>query len=42
VRSRIYADDRNTGYAGGYWTENLRTGFEQNSPGWRTSEYLRI
>jgi iron complex outermembrane receptor protein len=42
VRSRIYADDRNTGYAGGYWTENLRTGFEQKSPGWQTSEYLRI
>jgi iron complex outermembrane recepter protein len=42
VRSRIYADDRNTGYAGGYWTENLRTGFKQTSPGWQTSEYLRI
>jgi iron complex outermembrane receptor protein len=42
VRSRIYADDRNTGYAGGYWTENLRAGFEQKSAGWQTSEYLRI
>jgi iron complex outermembrane recepter protein len=42
VRSRIYADDRNTGHAGGYWTENLRTGFQQKSPGWQTSEYLRI
>ncbi|HEY1898208.1 MAG TPA: TonB-dependent receptor [Steroidobacteraceae bacterium] len=42
VRSRIYADDRNTGYAGGYWTENLRTGFEQKSASWQTSEYLRI
>ncbi|HEY6457850.1 MAG TPA: TonB-dependent receptor [Steroidobacteraceae bacterium] len=42
VRSRIYADDRNTGYAAGYWTENLRAGFEQNSTGWQTSEYLRI
>jgi iron complex outermembrane recepter protein len=42
VRSRIYADDRNTGYAGGYWTENLRAGFEQKSPGWQTSESLRI
>jgi iron complex outermembrane recepter protein len=42
VRSRIYADDRNTQYAGGYWTENLRTGFEQKSTGWETSEYLRI
>jgi iron complex outermembrane receptor protein len=42
VRSRIYADDRNTGYAGGYWTENLRAGFEQKSAGWQTREYLRI
>ncbi len=42
VRSGIYADDRNTGHAGGYWTENLRTGFEQKSPAWQTSEYLRI
>ncbi len=42
VRSRIYADDRNTGYAGGYWTENLRAGFQQKSTGWHTSEFLRI
>ena len=42
VRSRIYADDRNTGYAGGYWTQNLRAGFEQKSSGWQTSEFLRI
>jgi iron complex outermembrane recepter protein len=42
VRSRIYADDRNTGYAGGYWTEGLRAGFEQKSTGWQTSEFLRI
>jgi iron complex outermembrane receptor protein len=42
VRSRIYADDRNTGYAGGYWTQNLRAGFEQKSSGWQTSESVRI
>jgi iron complex outermembrane receptor protein len=42
ARSRIYADDRNSGYAGGYWTENLRAGFEQKSTGWQTSEFLRI
>jgi iron complex outermembrane recepter protein len=42
VRSGIYADDRNTGYAGGYWTENLRAGFEQKRTGWQTSEYVRI
>ena len=42
VRSGIYADDRNNGHAGGYWTENLRAGFEQKSPGWQTSEFVRI
>jgi iron complex outermembrane receptor protein len=42
VRSRIYADDRNTGYAGGFWTENLRAGFEQKRTGWQTSEFVRI
>jgi iron complex outermembrane receptor protein len=42
VRSRIYGDDRNSGYAAGYWTENLRAGFEQKRPGWQTSESLRI
>jgi iron complex outermembrane receptor protein len=42
VRSRIYADDRNTGYAGGYWTENLRAGFAQKRAGWQMSESLRI
>ncbi|HTC51066.1 MAG TPA: TonB-dependent receptor [Steroidobacteraceae bacterium] len=42
ARSGIYADDRNTGYAGGYWTENLRAGFEHKSSGWQTSEFVRI
>ena len=42
VRSRIYADDRNSGYAGGYWTENLRAGFEQKRHGWQSSEFVRI
>jgi iron complex outermembrane receptor protein len=42
ARSRIYGDDRNTGYAGGYWTQNLRTGFEQQRTGWQTSEFVRI
>jgi iron complex outermembrane recepter protein len=42
ARSRIYGDDRNTGYAGGYWIENLRTGFQQKRSGWQTSEFLRI
>jgi iron complex outermembrane receptor protein len=42
VRSRIYADDRNTAYAGGFWTESLRAGFEQQSHRWQTSEFVRI
>ncbi|HTY50800.1 MAG TPA: TonB-dependent receptor [Steroidobacteraceae bacterium] len=42
VRSRIYADDRNTGYAGGYWTENVRTGFQQRTGAWQVSEFLRV
>jgi iron complex outermembrane receptor protein len=42
VRSGIYGDDRNTGYAGGYWTENLRAGFEQKRTGWQMSEFVRI
>ena len=42
VRSRMYADDRNSAYAGGYWTENLRAGLEQDSPGWHTSEFVRV
>jgi iron complex outermembrane recepter protein len=42
ARSGIYADDRSTGHAGGYWTENLRAGFEQKSTGWQMSEFLRV
>jgi iron complex outermembrane recepter protein len=42
VRSRIYADDRNTGYAGGYWTENVRAGFEQKTGAWQVTEFLRL
>jgi iron complex outermembrane recepter protein len=42
ARSGIYADDRNTGYAGGYWIENIRTGFEQRTGSWQLSEFLRL
>jgi len=42
ARSGIYADDHSSGHAGGYWTENLRAGFEQRSTGWETREFLRV
>ena len=41
-RSAIYADDRNTAAAPGYWVANVRAGFTQESKHWRFSEYLRI
>jgi iron complex outermembrane receptor protein len=41
-RARIYADDRNTASAAGYWEFNWRGGFEQESGGWRFSEFGRL
>lgn len=41
-RARIYADDRNSDAASGYWAANVRTGFQQESAHWRFSEYLQI
>jgi iron complex outermembrane recepter protein len=41
-RARIYADDRNTQAAAGYWVANLRAGFEQQTPHWHFSEFGRI
>jgi iron complex outermembrane receptor protein len=41
-RARIYADDRNSDAAAGYWVANLRAGFEQESRHWRISEYARL
>jgi iron complex outermembrane receptor protein len=41
-RSQIYADDRNSTAAAGFWTTNLRTGLTQQSPRWTLSETLRI
>jgi iron complex outermembrane receptor protein len=41
-RSKIYADDRNTDAAAGYWVANLRAGFEQETPHWRFSEFARL
>jgi iron complex outermembrane receptor protein len=41
-RARIYADDRNTASAAGYWELNWRGGFEQETKGWRFSEFGRL
>jgi iron complex outermembrane receptor protein len=41
-RGKIYADDRNTDAAAGYWVANWRAGFEQQSKHWRFSEFARI
>jgi iron complex outermembrane receptor protein len=41
-RGKIYADDRNTDAAAGYWVANWRAGFEQQSRHWRFSEFARI
>jgi len=41
-RARIYADDTNSDAAAGYWVENLRAGFAQETRHWRFSEYVRI
>jgi iron complex outermembrane receptor protein len=41
-RARIYVDDRNSDAAAGYWTANLRAGFEQETRHWRLTEFARI
>ena len=41
-RAKIYADDRNTDAAAGYWATNLRAGFEQETRHWRFSEFARL
>ena len=41
-RAGIFADDRNTAFAPGYWVENLRAGFEQETRHWRFSEFARV
>jgi iron complex outermembrane recepter protein len=41
-RAKIYADDRNSDAAAGFWVANLRAGFEQETRRWRFSEYLRL
>jgi iron complex outermembrane recepter protein len=41
-RAKIYADDRNSDAASGYWIANLRAGFEQETKHWRFSEFGRL
>jgi iron complex outermembrane recepter protein len=41
-RARIYADDRNSDSAAGYWVANVRAGFEQESRRWRFSEFASL
>lgn len=41
-RSGIYADDRNTALAGGYWSSNLRATLAQASTHWHFTETLRL
>jgi iron complex outermembrane receptor protein len=41
-RARIYADDRNSDAAAGFWVTNLRAGFDQETRHWRFSEFARL
>jgi iron complex outermembrane receptor protein len=41
-RARIYADDRNSAAAAGYWSSNVRAGFEQETRRWRLREYTAL
>lgn len=41
-RARIFADDRNLAAADGYTIANMRLGLEQQTVGWRLSEYVRV
>jgi iron complex outermembrane receptor protein len=41
-RSKIYADDRNSDAAAGYWVANWRAGFQQETRHWHFSEFARL
>ena len=41
-RSKIYADDRNSDAAAGYWVANWRAGFQQDTRHWHFSEFARV
>jgi iron complex outermembrane receptor protein len=42
ARAQIYANDRNSEAAAGFWVTNLRAGFEQETRHWRFSEFARL
>jgi iron complex outermembrane recepter protein len=42
ARAGIYADDRNTAFAPGYWETNFHAGFDQRTARWQISEFLRL
>jgi iron complex outermembrane receptor protein len=42
ARAGIYADDRNTAFAPGYWETDWHAGFDQQRGRWQLSEYLRL
>ena len=42
ARAGIYADDRNTAFAPGYWETNFHAGFDQRTARWQLSEFLRL
>jgi len=41
-RAGIFADDRNTAFAVGYWETDWKAGFTQRTSRWQLSEYLRL
>ena len=41
-RARMYADDRNSIAAPGYWLLNAHLNWQQPFPGWRLSEMIRL
>jgi len=41
-RARIWADDRNTASAAGYWESNVRVGLDQATRRWQFREFLRL
>jgi iron complex outermembrane receptor protein len=42
ARAHVYADDRSTAFAGGYWQTNVRVGLDQSSARWTWHEFLRV
>ena len=41
-RAEIFVDDRNSNAAPGYWVENVRFGFEQDTGHWHVTEYASV